>query len=89
MKTTFNSWDNLEDYINLLSSVLKDKKIVRKVATIWQEDKEFGRQILNGPHPVRLRRVNFLPRNFQVTNELMMPFMENGKSLVQEMKVQY
>ena len=87
VKTTFNSWENLEDYINLLSSVLKDKKIVKKVATIWQEDKEFGRQILNGPHPIRLRRIISMPRNFQITNEAMMQFMEKGKSLTQEIRV--
>ena len=74
--------------MNLLSSVLKDKKVVRKVSNIWQEDKEFGRQILNGPHPTRLRRVISLPRNFNITNETMMQFMENGKSIAQEIKVE-
>ena len=72
----------------MLSSVLKDKKIVRKVAEMWQEDVEFGRQILNGPHPIKIQRVTALPNNFQIENEKMMQFMENGKSLPQEIKVQ-
>ena len=87
MKATFNSWENLDDYINLLSSLLKDKKIVKKVATVWQEDVEFGRQILNGPHPIQIRRVVALPQNFQIENERMMQFLENGKSLSQQIKV--
>ena len=60
---------------------------MKKVATVWQEDVEFGRQILNGPHPIQIRKVVALPQNFQIENEKMMLFMENGKSLSQQIKV--
>ncbi len=67
--------------------MLKDKKTVKMVSKRWKDDVEFGRQMLNGPHPIRIRRCTSLPKNLQVTNDCLLPLMENGKSLREEMKV--
>ena len=42
-------------------SFVQDKSITRKVIQIWDSDEEFGRQMLNGPHPVRIQKVSRLP----------------------------
>ena len=88
VKTALDIWeDDPENYITLLSSMLKDKKTVKMVSKRWKDDAEFGRQMLNGPHPIRIRRCSALPKNLQITNESMLSLMENGKSLKTEMKV--
>ena len=57
------------------------------VGSRWVSDVEFGRQILNGVNPVLIRRCTKIPENFQVTSDMVQPFMYNGKTLDQEMQV--
>lgn len=53
----------------------------------WMDDDFFGYQLLNGSHPMMLRRCTELPLNFAVTNGMVQPFLESGTSLTLEMKV--
>ena len=53
----------------------------------WVSDVEFGRQMLNGVNPVVIRKCTKIPAHFAVTSEMVQPFMANGKTLEQEMKV--
>ena len=53
----------------------------------WATDVEFGRQMLNGVNPVVIERCTSLPDNFPVTNDLVQPFLDGGKTLNEEMEV--
>lgn len=53
----------------------------------WSSDVEFGRQILNGVNPVIIEKCTGIPANFNVTNELVAPFLTRGKSLDDEITV--
>ena len=53
----------------------------------WVSDVEFGRQILNGVNPVLIQKCTKIPEKFAVTSEMVQPFMHNGKTLEEEMKV--
>ena len=66
---------------------MKDKKTVRKVMATWTTDEEFGRQILNGPHPNRLRRLRKIPDNTAFTSEALDRFTDRGCSFRDEMTV--
>ena len=55
----------------------------------WVSDVEFGRQILNGVNPVLIRKCTKIPDNFAVTNEMVQPLMNSGKTLEEEMKVSF
>ena len=55
----------------------------------WVSDVEFGRQILNGVNPVLIRKCTTIPDNFAVTSEMVLPLMNNGKTLEEEMKACY
>ncbi len=87
IKLVFKNWNVIEDYASLLTNVLKDKKTIKKVATVWEEDTEFGRQFLNGVHPTRIRRCDKLPAHFLVNDKTVGEFLDRGKSLSEEMKV--
>ncbi|KAK2175219.1 hypothetical protein NP493_743g03006 [Ridgeia piscesae] len=86
MLTMFDSWDPLADCTKLLTNVLKDKKTVRKVAATWRSDEEFGRQILNGPNPTRLRRIRKIPDNMSVTAAMLDRFADRGCSFLDEIE---
>ena len=66
---------------------MKDKKTVRKVMAARTTDEEFGRQILNGPHPNRLRRLRKFPDNTAFTSESLDRFTDHGYSFRDEMTV--
>ena len=57
------------------------------VAEHWKEDDFYGFQFLNGVNPGVIKRCSELPRNFPVTKEMVKPFLEEGTSLQNEMKV--
>lgn len=57
------------------------------VAEHWKEDEFFGYQFLNGLNPNRIKKCSELPQNFPVTEEMVKPFLKDGSSLKEEMKV--
>lgn len=57
------------------------------VAEHWKEDEFFGYQFLNGLNPNRIKKCSELPKNFPVTEEMVKPFLKDGSSLTEEMKV--
>ena len=55
--------------------------------SLWMKDEEFGRQMLNGVNPIVIEKCKTLPSNFEVTNDMVEPFLNQGKTLEEEMKV--
>ncbi|XP_065143063.1 hydroperoxide isomerase ALOXE3 isoform X1 [Paramisgurnus dabryanus] len=52
----------------------------------WMDDDFFGYQLLNGPHPMMLRRCTERPSNFAVTDDMLQPILGGETSLTLEMK---
>ena len=61
----FDSWDVFSDAPKVLGSLVKDMKVVNHTVRKWNSDKEFGRQLLNGAHPLRIQLVTSLPAGFE------------------------
>ena len=57
------------------------------VASRWEMDVEFGRQMLNGVNPVVIQKCTSLPPNFPVTNVMVKGFLNRGLTLEEEMNV--
>ena len=45
--------------------------------------------MLNGPNPMKLMNVCELPENFPVNGEMVEPYLEEGKSLQEELDVTF
>ncbi|KAJ3581459.1 hypothetical protein NHX12_016618 [Muraenolepis orangiensis] len=56
------------------------------VAAHWQDDDFYGFQFLNGVNPNMIQLCSQLPPNFQVTDAMVKPFLQEGTSLEKEMK---
>lgn len=52
----------------------------------WKTDEEFGRQMLNGPNPICIRKMEKLPTNFPVTDDDIKGLLRRGLSLQQEIE---
>ncbi|KAK2148976.1 hypothetical protein LSH36_473g03007 [Paralvinella palmiformis] len=65
LNTLLNTWEIVSDNPKLFTTFLKNKSISKRVIEEWESDEEFGRQILNGPHPVRIQRLSKLPESFE------------------------
>ena len=52
----------------------------------WDDDKEFGRQTMNGLNPVMIKRIKEIPENFPVTFDDVRGELTNGQSLEEELK---
>lgn len=81
-------------YIKILSLKISKTIIVVPVvhftdyvAEHWKEDDLFGYQFLNGINPTMIKRCTELPKNFPVTEEMVKPFLKEGRSLKEEMRV--
>ena len=79
---------DLHDYEKLATIIGKSKVPVYNAAR-WMTDVEFGRQILNGVNPVVIERCTKLPPNFPVTTDMVKGSLNRGKTLEEEMKVNY
>ena len=51
----------------------------------WDEDEEFGRQVLNGMNPVMIKRVKKIPENFPVTPDSVKDQLTRGHCLEEEL----
>ncbi|CAB1340077.1 unnamed protein product [Coregonus sp. 'balchen'] len=49
------------------------------VSEYWKEDYFFGSQFLNGNNPNVIQRCTTLPPNFPVTDEMVQPFLKDGR----------
>lgn len=56
---------------------------------IWKDDKEFGRQILNGPHPSQIKRMTEIPDDVElkILDVLLVDILDRGKPLALEIAV--
>uniref|UniRef100_A0A8C1UQQ3 Si:dkey-17e16.9 n=1 Tax=Cyprinus carpio TaxID=7962 RepID=A0A8C1UQQ3_CYPCA len=79
-----DQWIQMED---MKSAFWSSRTAVSEYVHLhWMDDDFFGYQLLNGSHPMMLRRCTELPLNFAVTNGMVQPFLESGTSLTLEMK---
>lgn len=83
--TLFDSWDNFDSFKKIFTGCVGD---VPKISQndLWQEDRMFGYQFLNGCNPCVIERCNELPSNFPVTNEMVKNFLDRGMTLEEEIK---
>ena len=87
IKSMFENWDIMDDYNKLLAHICKERKIVHDVAKRWMDDVEFGRQFMNGVHPVKLRRISRIPESMKVTHGMLKESLQRGLTLEDEAKV--
>ena len=68
-----------------------NKQLVKQVSwlddDLWRTDEEFGRQILNGYHPVAIEKCIELPSNFAVRNEHVNGLLTRNVSLDEEIEL--
>ena len=57
------------------------------VSEHWKEDEFFGFQFLNAVNPNVIKRCSKLPPNFPVTEDMVKPFLGDGRTLKKEMEV--
>uniref|UniRef100_A0A3Q2YGT5 Arachidonate 12-lipoxygenase, 12R-type-like n=1 Tax=Hippocampus comes TaxID=109280 RepID=A0A3Q2YGT5_HIPCM len=79
------SWQSIEDIKNIFW--IRSTQISEYVSDHWKDDDFYGYQFLNGVNPCLIKRCSELPPNFPVTEEMVKPFLENGSTLDNEMKV--
>jgi hypothetical protein len=60
-----------------------DTEEIPKVASVWETDEEFGYQHLNGLMPHFIAKVNTMPENFKVTDEMVKNLLPEGKTLAE------
>ena len=82
----FESCDSLHDYEEW-AKYLGHPEVPVYVASRWEMDVEFGRQMLNGVNPVVIQKCTSLPPTFHVTNVMVKGFLNRGLTLEQEMEV--
>jgi len=51
------------------------------------DDAVYGMQFLNGTNPMMIERCTRLPDNFPVTHQLVENFLDRGRTLEEEIKV--
>ena len=68
-----------------------NKQVVKQVPwlddDLWRTDEEFGRQVLNGYHPVAIEKCIELPSNFAVRNEHVNGLLSRNLSLEEEIEL--
>ncbi|KAJ3582925.1 hypothetical protein NHX12_000097 [Muraenolepis orangiensis] len=70
----------------LLEHRKKELERTNYVAAHWQDDDFYGFQFLNGVNPNMIQLCSQIPPNFQVTDAMVKPFLQEGTSLEKEMK---
>ncbi|XP_061125679.1 arachidonate 12-lipoxygenase, 12R-type-like [Syngnathus typhle] len=66
---------------------LRGGKFSEYVSEHWKEDDFYGPQFLNGVNPCSIKRCSELPSNFPVSEESVKPFLEDGSTFANEMKM--
>ncbi|KAJ0050763.1 hypothetical protein NL108_005877, partial [Boleophthalmus pectinirostris] len=75
-------WNNFAQIEKVFCN--KKTNISEYVKDHWREDTFFGYQYLNGNNPILIRRCTVLPKNFPVTDNMVL--ISGNKSLSEEMK---
>ncbi|XP_023685044.2 polyunsaturated fatty acid lipoxygenase ALOX15B [Paramormyrops kingsleyae] len=81
------SWSSLEDMELLFAHNSQGTTTAKYVHAHWKEDSFFGYQCLNGCNPLMLHRIQHIPPNMSVTPDMLHPFLPEGSSLEQEIKL--
>ena len=79
---TTDSWESLEDFKNIYLG----KFSVPEGTKYWKDDRNFGRQRLQGCNPNVIRLCKDIPPNFQVSPAMVRPFLE-GLSLEEAIEI--
>ncbi|KAM9798188.1 hydroperoxide isomerase ALOXE3-like [Neosynchiropus ocellatus] len=77
-------WECIEDMKKIFW--YKRTPLSEYVAEHWNDDEFFGYQFLNAVNPMVIKRCQKLPRNFRVTEEMVQPFLQEGRSLQKELQ---
>ncbi|QDZ20236.1 lipoxygenase [Chloropicon primus] len=74
------SFKSLDEYYKCLQTLPPFPPIEN-----WHTDEEFGRQLMNGTHPVMFMRCSKIPENFKVNDVVLEGLLPAGKTLRQEL----
>ncbi|KAL7983022.1 hypothetical protein Chor_013628 [Crotalus horridus] len=74
------SWESLDDLRKIFW--FHKTPVTEYVMDHWMDDEFFGYQFLNGVNPVLLRKCTQIPKNFPVTDEMVIGIL--GKSTLEE-----
>ncbi|XP_068505436.1 arachidonate 12-lipoxygenase, 12R-type-like [Syngnathus scovelli] len=85
MLTSEENWQSLEDIKRIFWT--RKTQISDYVSEHWKEDDFYGAQFLNGVNPCSIKRCSELPSNFPVSEESVKPFLEDGSTLANEIKM--
>ncbi|KAJ3582924.1 hypothetical protein NHX12_000096 [Muraenolepis orangiensis] len=84
LKDSTENWKDFEELKSLFC--YKTSAMYDYVAAHWQDDDFYGFQFLNGVNPNMIQLCSQIPPNFQVTDAMVKPFLQEGTSLEKEMK---
>ncbi|KAJ3582928.1 hypothetical protein NHX12_000091 [Muraenolepis orangiensis] len=84
LKDSTENWKDFEELKSLFRG--KTSAMYDYVADHWQDDDFYGFQFLNGVNPNMIQLCSQIPPNFQVTDAMVKPFLQEGTSLEKEMK---
>ncbi|KAJ3582933.1 hypothetical protein NHX12_029515 [Muraenolepis orangiensis] len=84
LKDSTENWKDFEELKSLFCG--KTSAMYDYVTAHWQDDDFYGFQFLNGVNPNMIQLCSQLPPNFQVTDAMVKPFLQEGTSLEKEMK---
>ena len=83
--TSFCSFDEFRSAINSIEFGANKPDILD--GGLWIQDREFGRQMLNGTNPSVIKLCVELPNHFQVTDAILQGLLTRSWTLKTEMKV--
>ncbi|KAJ3582929.1 hypothetical protein NHX12_000092 [Muraenolepis orangiensis] len=84
LKDSTENWKDFEELKSLFCC--KTSAMYDYVAAHRQDDDFYGFQFLNGVNPNMIQLCSQIPPNFQVTDAMVKPFLQEGTSLEKEMK---
>ena len=85
----YRNFQSFEDYAEILQGMDKVDEFNPDIlyGGRWMQDRELGRQMLDGINPTLIAKCTKLPTHFPVTDEMVKDSLNRGLSLKEEMKV--
>eukprot|EP00092_Neocalanus_flemingeri_P065524 GFUD01079698.1.p1 GENE.GFUD01079698.1~~GFUD01079698.1.p1 ORF type:complete len:1168 (+),score=312.67 GFUD01079698.1:40-3543(+) len=85
IKGLFDPINTFEEYKDVVDEIPEESAEAAWMDN-WDSDEEFGRQTMNGMHPVNLHRIKELPEKFPVTEAHMEGILQRGLTLQEEIE---
>ncbi|XP_013388118.1 allene oxide synthase-lipoxygenase protein [Lingula anatina] len=86
LASLISEWKHTDDFKTMVNRLLEKTDTMDYVMEHWTEDKEFGRQMLDGTYPTLIRRLASLPPNFVVPDDALVGVLDRGRTLGEEIQ---